>query len=107
MYVELLGGDSGNLGSPRLYKTDRGTYAGQGWATGDPRRVEIPHRLLRYVEPGTCLIGLQDTGLGTFLLAGTPITDPEALGIMKIPSHEAAVEVPIGREVTPDAIVQP
>ncbi|WP_228787008.1 hypothetical protein [Nocardia terpenica] len=103
MYVEFLGGPTGGQGSPRLYLTDRGTIAVQGWKTGRDDRIEIPHRLLKYTRPGTCLAGLADTGHGTFMLSGTPITDPEALTIMKIPGHEAAVEVPIAEEVTPDA----
>ncbi|MEU6580287.1 hypothetical protein [Nocardia sp. NPDC046763] len=103
MHVEFLGGPSGGQGSPRLYLTDRNTFAVQGWKTMRANRIEIPHRLLVHVRPGTCIAGLRDTGHGTFLLSGTPITDPEALEIMKIPSHETAVEVPIAQEVTPDA----
>lgn len=103
MHVEFLGGDSGGQGSPRLYVTDRSTFAVQGWKTPHTNQIEIPHRLLRYAQPGTCLAGLQDTGHGTFLLSGTPVTDPEALEIMRIPGHEAAVEVPISQVVTPDA----
>ncbi|MEV6560427.1 hypothetical protein AB0M22_32235 [Nocardia sp. NPDC051756] len=103
MRVQLLGGPSGSQGSPTLYLTDRRTFAVQGWKTQRDNRIEIPHRLLGYVEPGTCLADLEDTGHGTFLLSGTPITDPEALAIMQIPAHETAVEVPIVQEVTPDA----
>ncbi|MFD4403868.1 hypothetical protein ACFWPH_14025 [Nocardia sp. NPDC058499] len=103
MHVRFLGGPSGGQGSPRLYETDRATFAVQGWKTDHDDRIEIPHRLLFHTEPGTCIAGLQDTGHGTFLLTGTPITDSEALAIMKIPGHETAVEVPIGQEVTPDA----
>ncbi|MBO0855528.1 MAG: hypothetical protein J2P18_17395 [Nocardia sp.] len=103
MHVRFLGGPTGGQGSPRLYATDRGTLAVQGWKTGHDNRIEIPHRLLVHTEPGTCLAGLQDTGHGTFLLSGAPITDPEALALMRIPSHETAVEVPITEEVTPDA----
>lgn len=103
MHVEFLGGPSGGQGSPRLYLTDRNTFAVQGWKTPQPDRIEIPHHLLQYARPGTCLAGLQDTGHGTFLLSGTPVTDPEALALMRIPGHEAAVEVPVGQEVTPDA----
>ncbi|NNH75020.1 hypothetical protein HLB23_35100 [Nocardia uniformis] len=107
MKVELLGGPTGDLGSPRLWKTDHATYAAQGLKTDDPRQVAIPHTLLAYVEPGTCLSGLTDTGDGWFLLGGEPITDPEALARMNIPGHEIAVEVPIGREVTPNAPARP
>lgn len=107
MFVELLGGPTGDLGSPRLWKTDRSTYAAQGLRTGDPRQVAVPHTLLSYVEPGACLSGLTDTGHGWFLLDGEPISDPEALALMEIPAHEMAVEVLIGQEVTPDAPTRP
>ncbi|WP_280180365.1 hypothetical protein [Nocardia farcinica] len=103
MKVRFLGGPTGEHGSPRLYETDRGTFAVQGWKTDRDDQIEIPHRLLIHAEPGTCLSGLVDTGHGTFLLMGAPITDPEALEMMKIPSHETAVEIPISQEVTPDA----
>jgi len=106
MYVRLVGGGSGDGGSPRLWMTDRGTQAVQGWKTGKQDVIEIPHRLLAYAEPGTCVTGLTDTGHGTFLLSGDPVTDPEALAIMKIPGHETAVEVPIGQETTPDAPIR-
>lgn len=103
MHVRFLGGPTGGQGSPRLYATDRDTFAVQGWRTDSDDRIEIPHRLLVHAEPGTCIAGLEDTGHGTFLLRGTPVTDLEALAIMKIPAHETAVEVPIAEEVTPDA----
>lgn len=103
MKVRFIGGESGGDGSPRLYISDHATLVVQGWKTGNENMIEIPHRLLAFCEPGTCLTGLQDTGHGTFLLTGTPITDPEALEQMRIPAHETAVEVPIGVEVRPDA----
>ncbi|MGO4612533.1 hypothetical protein AB4305_02690 [Nocardia sp. 2YAB30] len=102
MQVRFLGGPSGGQGSPRLYATDRDTFAVQGWKTDRSDQVEIPHRLLVHTEPGTAVAGLVDTGHGTFLLTGAPVIDPEALAMMKIPGHEAAVEVPIAPEVTPD-----
>jgi hypothetical protein len=105
MHVRLLGGGSGDGGSPRLWKTDRGTFAVQGWKTDHQDQIEIPHRLLTFAEEGTCLTGLVDTDRGTFLVTGTLINDAEALAIMRIPGHEAAVEVPIGKEVAPDAAV--
>lgn len=105
MKVRFIGGESGGDGSPRLYATesDQPHYAVQGWKTDDPGTVEIPHRLLQFAEPGTCLSGLRHTGHGSFLLSGEPVTDAEALAIMQIPAHETAVLVPIGREVRPDA----
>ncbi|WP_028477901.1 hypothetical protein [Nocardia sp. CNY236] len=105
MHVRLLGGGSGDGGSPRLWTTDRSTFAVQGWKTDHTSQVEIPHRLLMFAEMGTCLTGLRDTGHGTFLVTGKLVTDAEALQIMKIPGHEAAIEVPIGREVMPDAAI--
>lgn len=102
MKIRLLGGPSGSQGSPRLYATDRDTFAVQGWKTGRVDRIEIPHKLIAYAEPGTCLAGLSDTGHGTFLLTGIPFTDAEALAAMAIPSHEAVLELPVGREVIPD-----
>lgn len=103
MHVTFLGGPTGGQGSPRVWITDRDTYAIQGWKTTQEDRIEIPHRLLVHTKPGTCLAGLEDSGHGTFYLTGVPITDTEALAIMKIPGHETAVEVPISQEVTPDA----
>lgn len=101
--VRFIGGESGGDGSPRLYASDRNTLIVQGWTTQTVGRIEIPHRLLAFAEPGTCLTGLHDTGHGTFLLSGVPVDDPEALEMMQIPGHEAAVEIPIGEEVRPDA----
>ncbi|MGN2641363.1 hypothetical protein ACWEKT_23775 [Nocardia takedensis] len=103
MYVRLLGGGSGDGGSPRLWASDRETLVVQGWKTGHRDRIEIPHRLVAYAEPGTCLTGLQDTNRGTFIVTGTLVTDVEALEIMQMPGHEAAVEVAIGQELMPDA----
>ncbi|WP_280363780.1 hypothetical protein [Nocardia wallacei] len=103
MEIRLLGGPTGEGGSPRLYATDRQTLLVQGWKTDEPDLIEIPHRLLQWTEPGTCLVGLTDTGHGTFKLRGDLITDQEALALMAIPSHETAVEVPTSKEVYPDA----
>lgn len=64
----------------------------------------MPAELAGYLlEPGTCVSRLRDTGHGSFLLSGEPVTDAEALAVMAIPGHETAVLVPIGREVRPDA----
>ncbi|GAA5052020.1 hypothetical protein GCM10023318_24110 [Nocardia callitridis] len=105
MKVRLIGGESGGDGSPRVYvtETEPPRFAVPGWKTDDPDTVEIPHRLLWFTEPGTCIAGLLDTGHGSFLLSGAPLTDSEALGAMQIPAHEAAVLVRIAEEVRPDA----
>ncbi|WP_280453685.1 hypothetical protein [Nocardia brasiliensis] len=104
MEIRLLGGPTGEGGSPRLYVTDRGSHLAQGWKTDDPDCVEIPHRLVMWAERGTCLSGLEDTGRGTFLVRGAPVTDPSALRVMAIPAHETAVEVPVAEEVFPYAL---
>ncbi|WP_433727798.1 hypothetical protein ACQP0C_37160 [Nocardia sp. CA-129566] len=104
MLLRFLGKNTNHGGSPTLWATDHG-YAVQGWKVdGHPNQVEIPHPLLGFLEPGTCLGSLlHDTGHGTFILSGKPITDPEALAQMNIPDHEASVEVPIAQEIRPDA----
>ncbi|MGY2031495.1 hypothetical protein ACW9HR_26605 [Nocardia gipuzkoensis] len=64
--------------------------------------IEIPHLLLGFLEPGTCLgTKLTDTGRGTFTLAGTPVTDSEALQQMNLPDRETAIEVVKGKEIRP------
>ncbi|MBH0778885.1 hypothetical protein IT779_21635 [Nocardia sp. NEAU-351] len=102
--MERLGGDSTEGQSPTLFRSDRHTYIVQGWSTDSPDTIEIPHRLIRYLQPGTCLGSLlHDTGHGTFLLAGEPVTDTEALEQIRLPGHESAVEVAIGVEQRRDA----
>ncbi|HEV3173901.1 MAG TPA: hypothetical protein VGZ32_26350 [Actinocrinis sp.] len=61
MRLQFVGGDSGNTGSPRVYKTDRGTLVIQGYIVDDPAAladakapahetlVEIPYSLLKYL----------------------------------------------------------
>jgi hypothetical protein len=99
MYLPLrlrfLGtGDSGKTNCPTLYATDRGTYVVQGWKTGTPETVEIPHMLLGYLEKGTFLDAvLTDTGRGTFLVTGSPISDRATLDQMTFQPNETAIEV--------------
>lgn len=101
MQLTFLGKETQGGGSPTLYATDRGTYVVQGWkVSGYPTQVEIPHRLLGHVEKGKCLgVHLDDTGRGSFVLAGEPVTDTAALAQMDIPGHELCVEVPTKKEV--------
>ncbi|MFB8277834.1 hypothetical protein [Nocardia colli] len=106
MKLERLGGDSGNGQSPTLFRSDQQSYVVQGWSTGSSDTIEIPHGLIQYLQPGTCLGALlQDTGHGTFTLTGEPVTDPEALDQIQLPGHESAVQVSIGiqrrRDATP------
>jgi len=96
----FLGKDTVNGGSPTLFATDQGGYVVQGWRVPrDDRSVEIPHRLLTFLEHGTRLDAtLRDTGLGTYVLSGEIVTDAEALAQMDIPGHETAVVVGKVRE---------
>ena len=101
MRLRFLGKTTQGGGSPALYATDRDTYVVQGWKVAEePGQVEIPHRLLAYLERGTCLgARLIDTGRGSFTLAGLPVSDAEAWAQMDVPGHETCVEVPQGEEV--------
>lgn len=104
MQLEKLGGDSTDGQSPTLFRSDRDTYVVQGWSTDATDTIEIPHRLLRHLQPRTCLGALlHDTGHGTFMLTGPPVTDSEALEQIRLPGHESAVEVAIGTEKRRDA----
>ncbi len=103
MPLKFLGKSTTGGQSPTLWLSDHGIYVCQGWRTDVPNEIEIPHRLLQYLEPGTCLgTLLRDTGHGTFILSGKPVTDPSALAQMDIPAHELSVEVPVGQEIRPD-----
>ena len=101
MRLRFLGKSTQGGGSPTLYATDRNTYVVQGWKVeGRNDSVEIPHRLLKYVEPGTYLGALMvDTGRGSFVLSGQTITDAEAFFQTEIPVRETCVEVPKAKEV--------
>lgn len=104
MRLTFLGKNTTGTQSPTLYASDRGTYVVQGWRTSQPDQIEIPHPLLAYLEPGTCLGALlKDTGHGTFTLEGEPVIDTEALEQMSLPDHETSVEVPKEKEIRPDA----
>ncbi len=85
-----------------MFATDRGTYVVQGWKVPDrTATVEIPPRLMGYLEPHTCLsTRLQDTGRGSFLVYGNEITDAQILSQMDIPEHETCVEVAEGKAAT-------
>ncbi|MGW5226620.1 hypothetical protein ACWEP5_16920 [Nocardia niigatensis] len=83
-----------------MYYTERDTYVVQGWKTDTLGTVEIPHRLLGFIQPDTYIgAAMTDTGRGTFALSGTPVTDSESLEQMDIYPNETAIEVPkIGRK---------
>lgn len=105
MPLTFLGKTTNGGQSPTLYLSeDRTHYLVQGWRTDEEHRLEIPHALLQYLAPGTCLgTTLFDSGHGTFTLTGKPVTDADALNQMDIPAHEDCVEVPVGQEIRPDA----
>ncbi|MFF0490030.1 hypothetical protein ACFYTQ_13520 [Nocardia sp. NPDC004068] len=96
MRLWFLGkGGSGDRDCPTLYATDRDSYLVQGWKTDNPETVEIPHLLLGFLEPDTFLDAvLTDTGRGTFILTGRPITDDETLRQLTLAADETAIEVP-------------
>ncbi|GAA4544480.1 hypothetical protein [Amycolatopsis samaneae] len=96
MRLTFLGKATQGGGSPTLFATDRNTYVVQGWKVpGQTSTVEIPHRLLAYVETGTYVgARMADTGRGSFTLSGAPVDDTDALSQMDIPGHETCVEVP-------------
>jgi hypothetical protein len=102
MSLRLLGGPSGNGGSPRLWiDEDRRVYLVQGYPLpGQPDHVEIPHILLKWLQPDTHLgAPLTDTGTGWFTLAGPVVTEPETLAQLQVPSHETCIEVPVAASV--------
>ena len=102
MRLTFLGKETQGGGSPTLFATDRGSYVVQGWkVAGQPSSVEIPQRLVGYLLPGTRLgVALADTGRGSFILAGRPVTDSEALSQMSVPTYETCVEVSNEQAVT-------
>jgi hypothetical protein len=95
MRLTFLGKETQGGGSPTLFVSDRQTYVVQGWRVpGDDGSVEIPQRLLGYLEPGTALgTLLRGTGRNTLVLSGEAVTDVEALSQMDLPGHETCVEV--------------
>lgn len=99
--ITFLGKHTQGGDSPTLYATDQSSYVVQGWKVpGHDDRVEISHPLLAFLEPGTCLgVPLEDTGHGTFILSGQPVTDADVLAEMNIPDHETCIEVPQGKEI--------
>lgn len=108
MKLIFLGKGTVNGGSPTLFATDRGTYVVQGWRVpNEDLSVEIPSRLLAFLEEGTRLaVTLEDTGRGSYILSGAAIDDPEALAQMDIPGHETAVEVGKMRREHPSGSVE-
>lgn len=95
MRLIFLGKSTQGGGSPTLFATDRDTYVVQGWrVANDETSVEIPKKLLGYLEPGMLLGSpLRATAHETWVVSGAAVTDTEALAQMDIPDHETCVEV--------------
>ncbi len=91
-FLGKCGSTGGNC--PTLLSYEDG-YLVQAWRTNAPGTVELPHLLLGFLEPDT-FIGapLADTGRGTFLLSGRPVTDPGTLAQLDIADDETVIAVP-------------
>ncbi|MFI5779533.1 hypothetical protein [Nocardia sp. NPDC051570] len=96
MLLRLLGqGGSEGGNCPSVYATDLDSYVIQGWKTGRPDVVEIPHLLTGFAESDTFFgADMSDTGRGTFTLSGRPIAEAETLNQMTLADNETAIEVP-------------
>ncbi|MBY8862156.1 hypothetical protein K7711_37175 [Nocardia sp. CA2R105] len=90
-FLGKCGSTGGNC--PTLLSYEDG-YLVQAWKTETPGTVELPHRLLGFLEPDY-YIGepLADTGRGTFLLSGRPVTDPGTLAQLDIADDETVIAV--------------
>jgi hypothetical protein len=98
--LTFLGKSTQGGGSPTLFTTDSDSYAVQGQKVdSQPDSVEIPKRLLRYLEPGTRLAStLDDTGRDSYIVSGIAVTDEKALAQLDMPDHETCVEIGKVRE---------
>ncbi|QIS19426.1 hypothetical protein [Nocardia terpenica] len=97
-FLGKCGSDKKNC--PTLYATDQRSFLVQGWKTDRPEAIEIPHVLLGYIgQEGYLGTSLVDTGRGTFVLAGRPVTDAETLGQLTMEDFETAIEVPRAERV--------
>jgi hypothetical protein len=113
MHLTFLGKDSRPNESPTLFATDRDSYVVQGWIvtdleilamiamSDDETIVEVPATLMAHLAQDG-LSGdvvnvfppiVHSTENGNYIIKGSRVTDPEALGQMTIPDHEICVEV--------------
>lgn len=113
MHLTFLGKDSQPNQSPTLFATDRDSYVVQGWIVIDPEIlsmiavsddetvVEVPATLMAHLAKDGLSGDVMNlvppivhmTENGNYIIKGSRVTDPEALGQMTIPDHEACVEV--------------
>ncbi|MEU2038988.1 hypothetical protein [Nocardia niwae] len=93
MNLRLLGSGSDHGACPAVYATDTGVLVVQGDATDRTGTVLVPHELLDWLEPGMWLRVEASGTLGSVLVAGEPVTDPELLAQLTLDCHETAVVV--------------
>ena len=113
MHLTFLGKESRPDESPTLFATDRDSYVVQGWIITDPEIlamvtvsddetiVEVPATLMAHLAKdglnGDVLNVVppivHTTANGNYIINGSRVTDPDALGQMTIPDHETCVEV--------------
>ncbi|MBL1073079.1 hypothetical protein JK358_01590 [Nocardia sp. 2] len=94
--LRLLGRNGSPSGAcPALYEAGPDVFLIVGWLTDTVATVEIPHGLLGFAEHDR-FIGapLTDTGRGTFILKGEPVTDQETIAVLALEGNETAVVVP-------------
>ncbi|MGH3933974.1 MAG: hypothetical protein ACRDS1_03145 [Pseudonocardiaceae bacterium] len=113
MRLTFLGKESRPDESPTLFATDRDSYVVQGWIVTDPEIlamiavsddetiVEVPAALMTHLaQDGLSgdVVNLVPpivhvTENGNYIIKGSRVTDPEALGQTNIPDHETCVEI--------------
>lgn len=113
MLLTFLGKDSQPKQSPTLFATDRDSYVVQGWIVTAPEIlamivlrddetiVEVPAALMAHLAKDGLSGGVVNlvppivhiTENGNYIINGSRVTDPGALGQMDIPDHETCVEV--------------
>ncbi|MEV6770270.1 hypothetical protein AB0N05_16770 [Nocardia sp. NPDC051030] len=96
MHLNFLGKcGSDKKNCPTLYATDQRSFVVQGWRTDRPETIEIPHALLGFAgEEGFIAAEMTDTGRGSFVVSGRPITDSGTLEQLTMEDFETAIEVP-------------
>lgn len=113
MLLTFLGKDSQPKQSPTLFATDRDSYVVQGWIVTAPEIlamivlrddetiVEVPAALMAHLAKDGLSGGVVNlvppivhvTENGNYIIKGSRVTDPEALGQTNIPDHETCVEI--------------
>ncbi|MEV6863572.1 hypothetical protein AB0M44_21520 [Streptosporangium subroseum] len=102
MRLTFLGKDTKDDGSPTLYLTENGTFLIQGWIVTDSEvtgrfqlsdgetLVEVPHKLMTHLPPGTAVPLRSDILLdigGTYVFRGPLVVNPAVLTQLDMPDH--------------------